>query len=138
MNLNKLIRDLRIEHKVVSTDHAEDIKAALAALDVSVLPSVLPEPFGGVVVESMAMGKPVIGTRTGGTIEQIKDGVTGYLVAPNDPRQLAAALERLLENAQLRARMGENGRERFRKHFEFECFYEKMSTLYNELVQRRP
>ncbi|MBK7260238.1 MAG: glycosyltransferase family 4 protein [Ignavibacteriae bacterium] len=65
--LSALGRELGIDKQIVFTGDVADIRAAYAALDISVLPSEQPEPFGGVVIESMAAGKPVIGTRIGGT-----------------------------------------------------------------------
>ncbi len=134
--LQELIQSLGLEEDVVYTGEVEDVKAAYAALDISVLPSALPEPFGGVVIESMAMGKPVVGTRLGGTVEQIEEGVTGFLVPPGDPNELAAALARLLSDPDLRRRMGENGRKRFLEMFEFEPFYGKICRLYENLIHK--
>ena len=79
-------------------------------MDLFVLPSAQPEPFGGVVMEAMGMGLPVIATQIGGSLEQVADGVTGYLVPPSDPLALADRLEPLLRNADLRAAMGNAGR----------------------------
>jgi glycosyltransferase involved in cell wall biosynthesis len=130
--LKLLIRELGLEGTVIYTGDVDDIKAAYSALDISVLASGLPEPFGGVTIESMAMGKPVVGTAIGGTTEQIEDGVTGILIPPRDPDALAAALGRLLEDKPLRERMGSAGRKRFEEEFEFEPFYSKIINLYNE------
>jgi glycosyltransferase involved in cell wall biosynthesis len=124
-----------LDGRVIYTGDAADIKAAFAALDVTVLPTTLPEPFGGVVIESMAMGKPVIATRLGGSLEQIEDGVTGLLVTPDDPAALAQALARLLSDAPLRRAMGMRARERFLQHFEFEPFYAQITQLYAELLR---
>lgn len=131
-NLRVLISELGIEQSVVYTGDVEDIKAAYAALDISVLPSARPEPFGGVVIESMAFGKPVIGTRIGGTIEQIDDARTGLLIEPNDPQALADAIEKLLKDPQGRMAMGKLGYERFMSHFEFEEFFGKIMQLYTQ------
>jgi glycosyltransferase involved in cell wall biosynthesis len=131
-NLRVLISELGIEQSVVYTGDVEDIKAACAALDISVLPSARPEPFGGVVIESMAFGKPVIGTRIGGTIEQVDDARTGLLIEPNDPQALADAMEKLLKDPQGRMAMGKLGYERFMSHFEFEEFFGKIMQLYRQ------
>ncbi len=128
-----LIGELGLTREVVCTGDVADIKAAYASLTISVLPSGLPEPFGGVVIESMAMGKPVVGTRHGGTIEQVDDGMTGLLVPPGDPAALASALAQLLGDPDQARRMGEAGRERFLRLFEFEPFYRKMTDLYARL-----
>jgi glycosyltransferase involved in cell wall biosynthesis len=131
--LNRMIRDLNVSGCVTCTGEVEDIKAAYAALDFTVLPTVLPEPFGGAVIESMAMGKPVIGTRHGGTAEQIEHGITGLLVDPGDAEQLAEAMATLLEHPEKTASMGAAARERFLERFEFEPFYHRMLELYSEL-----
>jgi glycosyltransferase involved in cell wall biosynthesis len=130
-----MVSEYGLERRVTCTGDVADIKAAFAALDITVLPGTLPEPFGGVVVESMAMGKPVIGTRVGGTVEQIEDGVTGILVEPNDPQGLAEAMETLLTDDRLRSEMGTQAKARFLRLFEFEPFYLRMSKLYAELVR---
>jgi len=135
-NLKKLVQDLRITESIVLTGDVDDIGVAYSALDISVLPSAFPEPFGGVVVESMAYGKPVIGTRIGGTVEQIEDGTTGLLVEPNNPQELAAAMSKLLRDADLSKKMGNAGRERFLRLFEFRLYYESIVGIYNEQLRR--
>jgi glycosyltransferase involved in cell wall biosynthesis len=109
----------------------------MSALDVVALPSALPEPFGGVVIEAMALGRPVVGTNAGGTPEQIDDGVTGHLVPPGDPPALAEAIGRLLADRELRERMGAAGRSRYLERFEFERFYGTMTAVYQELIAQR-
>ena len=69
---------------------------AYAAMNVFVLPSAQPEPFGGVVMEAMCMGLPVVATNIGGSVEQVAEGETGYLVSPGDAGALADKLELLL------------------------------------------
>lgn len=131
--LIKLINELQMQDHVIITGDVADIKAAISALDVSILPSGLPEPFGGVVIESMALGKPVIGTNIGGTIEQIVNNETGFLIPPNEPQALANAMENLIINSKLSVSMGLNGRKRFLNVFEFNLFYNKISSLYKSI-----
>lgn len=76
----------------------------LAAADASILSSDW-ENFPHGVVESLAMGTPVIATRTGGVAEVVRDGVNGLLVEPGDETALAAAVDRYLGDAELRARL---------------------------------
>jgi glycosyltransferase involved in cell wall biosynthesis len=134
--LNQLIVELGLEKDVVYTGDVEDIKAAYASLDVSVQPSVLPEAFGGVVIESMAMGKPVVASRSGGTLEQIEDGKTGFLITPGSSEELARALEALIE-PETRARLGANGHAKYLQEFEFEPFYSRIIATYQSLLSRR-
>jgi glycosyltransferase involved in cell wall biosynthesis len=132
--LLRLGKELGIENRVVYTGDVPDIRAAYAALDISVLPSEQPEPFGGVVIESMAAGKPVIGTMVGGTCEQIEDEETGLLVPPGDPESLARAIRRLLDDDTLRSKFGEAGRLRYEQKFEFELFYKQMEAIYSQFI----
>lgn len=127
------IRELGLEDRVVYTGDVPDIHAVYSAADIVVQASGMPEGFGGVVIEAMAFGKPVVGTRLGGTIEQIADGETGLLVEPNDATAMAEAIGALLDGDNLRRRMGEAGRARFLEHFEFEPFYGKVLDLYREV-----
>ncbi|HWG56022.1 MAG TPA: glycosyltransferase [Gaiellaceae bacterium] len=68
------------------------------------------EGYGVVAREAMAWGRPVVATRVGGLADAIEDGVTGLLVPPRDPAVLRAALERLLADTELRARLGDRAR----------------------------
>jgi glycosyltransferase involved in cell wall biosynthesis len=89
--------------------------AVLAAWErcaVGVVPSITPDAFPTVALEAMTAGVPVVGSRVGGLPEAVADGESGILVAPGDASQLAAALDRVLGDAELRARLGASGRER--------------------------
>jgi glycosyltransferase involved in cell wall biosynthesis len=131
--LQNLARDLGIERDIVMTGEVEDTRPAYAAMDVSVLPSALPEPFGGVVLESMGMKLPVVATNIGGTPEQIENGVTGYLVKPGDAQELAAALIRLQDDPALAKTMGEVGYERLSRFFDWQQTTKVIAQLYEDL-----
>lgn len=75
-----------------------------------VAPARWPEPLGGVVSEAMSRGRAVIATRVGGHTDVIEDGRTGILVAPHDAVALATAIERLVDDAALRDRLGGEAR----------------------------
>jgi len=84
---------------------------------VALVPSVWPDPCPTVVLEAMAIGRPVIGSRIGGTPDMIVDGETGILVSPGDPGALRQAIERVLADPSLRERLGQaavRGSARFR------------------------
>ena len=82
------------------------------AADIFVCPSAWDEPFALVNLEAMATGLPVIATLAGGSPEAVVDGITGLLVPPSDASALAGALSKLLENPNLRRKMGEAGLKR--------------------------
>lgn len=134
--LERLIDELGVREQVVLTGDVEDIKAGMSALDVAVMASGQPEPFGGVVIEAMALSRPVVGTSIGGTPEQIEEGISGYLVPPNDAAAMAEAIGRLLEDGERRVSMGACGRQSFLKHFEFEPFYAALWNEYRALVHQ--
>lgn len=90
----------------------EDVAPLLATADVVVHASILPEPFGQVVVEGMAAGVPVIASDAGGPAEIITHGENGLLVPPGDVEALAAALRRLESDEELRSRLSRAGRAR--------------------------
>ena len=79
---------------------------------IAVAPSTWPEPFGVVVLEAMAAGRPVIASRIGGLPDMVVDGETGLLISPDDPAALRTALERLLADRDLREQLGQAGQRR--------------------------
>src|ERR1700704_3441600 len=82
----------------------------LERLDILVHASIIPEPFGQVVIEGMAAGLPVVAAGAGGPAEVIEDGVTGILYPPGDVGALASALRKLAAKPHLRERLGRAGR----------------------------
>ncbi|MGQ0750753.1 MAG: glycosyltransferase family 4 protein [Betaproteobacteria bacterium] len=94
------------------------------------------EPFGITPLEAMACGTPVVGSAVGGIKHSVVDGVTGYLIPPNDPDALASRLADLYRNPPLLARFGRNGLKRVQKHFTWERVARSMAALYDELAPR--
>ncbi|HSW49227.1 MAG TPA: WecB/TagA/CpsF family glycosyltransferase, partial [Bryobacteraceae bacterium] len=135
--LARLIQESGLQDKVVCTGDVEDLSALYSALDVCVLPARKPEGLGNVLLEAMALAKPVVGTRTGGIPEVIEHGETGFMVEPGDHESVASSLERLLGDAELRRRMGRKGRGRFEERFSFPACYARMLSLYGALLERR-
>lgn len=91
-----LARDLGIASRTIFTGFRRDIPELIQLLDVVVHASVKPEPFGRVIAEGMAMGKPVVAAMNGGPLEIIEDGRTGFLVPPGNPEKLAQRIIELL------------------------------------------
>jgi glycosyltransferase involved in cell wall biosynthesis len=111
------------------------IPELMASLTMLCHTSVRPEPFGLVLIEAMAMSRPVIATRMGGPLEIVADQETGVLIPPGDPQQLAEAVCRLLANPIELQRMGEAGRRRVEERFPVKEFGAKLSWLYDSLLQ---
>lgn len=127
--LRRLAADLELEGQVVFTGHLEDVRPALAAMDVFVHPGD-PEPFGLVNVEAMAMSKPVIAFAHGALPEIVVDGETGVLVTPENEDAMARSITRLWEEPEKIKAMGRRGRERVASRFTAE----RMATEFTEIL----
>lgn len=115
----------------------DDLLAALRRSSVAVVPSITPETFGLAALEAMAVGRPVVASRTGGLGELVVDRETGVLVPPGDPDALGAALAALLADADLRARMGRSARERAAE-FSASAVVPRVEAAYRRLLARAP
>jgi glycosyltransferase involved in cell wall biosynthesis len=103
LGLRRQAEHLGIAGQLEFRGFREDVWAELEELDVLVHCSVVPEPFGQVVLEGMASGVPVVAANAGGPTELVTDGVDGLLTAPGDAGELASALDRLARDPELRA-----------------------------------
>jgi glycosyltransferase involved in cell wall biosynthesis len=110
--LRLLARELGVADRVRFLGFRKDVPQLMRVVDCVVHASIDPEPFGRVVVEGMLARRPVIATRTGGVPEIIEDGVSGILVTPGSPDELAAALRRIFADTAASARMAASGQER--------------------------
>lgn len=132
--MREIARESGVEREVIFTGELPDPRPAYATMDIAVLPSAQPEPFGGVVMEAMCMSMPVVATNVGGSIEQVADGVTGFLVPPADPVALADKLERLVKDPALRQRFGAAGRSRIIERFTLQAMVAKIARVYDECL----
>jgi L-malate glycosyltransferase len=114
------------------------VPALLRTMDVFVVPSIAEsESFGVAAIEASACQLPVVASRLGGLAEVVIDGETGILVSPNDPVALAAGIEPLLESADLRRRLGLNGRAHVERAYGWNESVNLMERLYRRLVEGR-
>ena len=141
------VKECRLEEKVVFAGAVpdEELPGFYAACDVFAMPSrigtskhggTMGEGFGIVFVEAGAMGKPVVGGRSGGIPDAVVDGVTGLLVDPTDLEQISRAIISLLLDSQLRCRMGHAGRKRAQEHFQWEIAAQNISRIVDGLSRR--
>jgi glycosyltransferase involved in cell wall biosynthesis len=111
-------------------------EAVLAAWErslIGIVPSLWPEPFGIVVIEAMAAGRPVVASRTGGIPDLVQDGETGLLFPPGDAKGLRLALEKLLGDPPLRERMGRAGKARAAA-FQAAAVVPRIEQVYRDLL----
>lgn len=131
MPLVRLARQLGIDSRVDWKGHVDSVAQEMAAADILVLPSVVPESFGLAALEGMAQGLPVVTTDNGAQREIVDDGVSGLLVPPSSPEALADALGRLIADPEMRRRMGEKGKEIYRTQLNYSRFYNDMLDIYH-------
>jgi glycosyltransferase involved in cell wall biosynthesis len=130
--LHSLVAELGLTERLRYARFISDMPNAFAALDIFVLPSTYEEPCATVVLEAMAMGLPVIGTRRGGTPEMIENEKTGLVVSHNAPEEIANAIQTLITDAQQAKKMGTAGRERVETIFAHKIMVEKIEKLYQQ------
>lgn len=114
--------------------HRGDVASLMNQSSLVVVPS-LREPFGVVLIEALALGKPVVATRVGGIPEIVEDRVTGLLVPPGDSRALAAAIERLLVDRDLAADLAQRGMRRVEEQFDVAAMAERTLAVYQHVLQ---
>ena len=131
-----LTESLGISGLVTFTGFRKDVPNVIADMDLIVHASTTGEPFGQVIIEGMAAGKPVVATNGGGVPEIVDDGKTGILVPMGDVQAMADAISRLLADPVLAADMGARGRERVRDHFTIERKARKIEAVYQEMFSR--
>jgi glycosyltransferase involved in cell wall biosynthesis len=121
------LRD-RVPHALGAVPHAE-VEQLLERASVFVAPCER-EGFGLAAAEAMAFGRPVVAAAGGALLDLVSDGETGLLVAPRDAKALREAVERLLEDEELRERLGRAARVRAREQFGWDAVIERTLEVY--------
>jgi glycosyltransferase involved in cell wall biosynthesis len=130
------VKRLGLESTVELLGERDDVPQLLGTADVFVLSS-HSEGLPMSILEAMAAGVPVVASNVGGVPEVVVDGDTGLLVPPGDPKSLAAAIERLLEDPVLCRRFGEAGRIRVAEHFDLAAVHQAHLDLYRRALASR-
>ena len=132
-----LTRELGIASRVHITGFRSDVANYINALDIQVHASVHPEPFGRVLLEGMALSKPLVASNGGGVPEIVVHEHTGLLFEPGNPTALAAALRTLLADRPRAAAMGAAGRARLLAEFSIRRNLELTQALYERLLNKQ-
>ena len=136
--LKTRIVENQLEDRVYFTGHCSDMPAAYMLADIVVsAASTEPEAFGRVTVEAQAMGKTIVATAHGGSLETVIDRETGVLVKPRDAEALATALRETLQNPSLRDKLGQKGRQWVLENFTTHTMCRKTVSLYHRLLRER-
>jgi len=135
--LHSLVDELSLQSNVKFLGFQDDMAKLLNDIDVVVHASTLPEPFGQVIVEAMAAGKPVIASDGGGVREIIVDSKMGLLTPMGDDGKLAEAIELLLSDPKRAADMGRAGRRRVQDHFDISLTAQRFGRVYDLMLRSR-
>ncbi len=133
--LKEYARQLNLDSRIVFWGERQDVPQLLTASDIFVLASIHREGLSVSVLEAMAYQVPVIATKVGGIPEAIEDGVSGLLIAPNDPVALAAAIEELISSQEKRLEYAQAGVKKFKEKFEFKNMIVRIEKLYRECLK---
>jgi glycosyltransferase involved in cell wall biosynthesis len=134
-NLRRLSRELGIVDHVTFLSNLLDFSPALEAMDVFCLPS-LRQGLGTVMLEAMALGRPVIATKVGGLFEVVRDDETGLLVPPSDSVQLAGRMLELLDDPVKARRLGHAAREEVAAQYSVDRMVQETVGVYREVLER--
>lgn len=115
-----------------------DLPRYHAVSDMFVMPSTDHETFCIAACEAMACARPVVAARTGGLIEVVRDGETGFLVPPADPRAMADRIDQLLRDTALRKQLGQQGREWTLQMFTWDRVVERVLGCYADVLGQKP
>jgi glycosyltransferase involved in cell wall biosynthesis len=125
-NINNLIDTNHLQGKLTQLPYRSDITNIYGALDIFILPSLLPDPAPAVVTEAMAAGLPVVATQQGGAVEMIENNVSGLLIPINDAAAAAKIMEPLLMSETFRKNMGAQAKKRMQEKFSRTQFNEQI------------
>jgi glycosyltransferase involved in cell wall biosynthesis len=135
-DLRLLADRLGIKDNIIFAGFRSNISEILSISDVSVLSSTS-EGLSNAILEYMSAGNPVVATDAGGNRELVVDGVTGFLVPPQNPDALACSISKLLEDKNLRQEMGANGRERAEVYFSKEKMVRDIEFLFDKMLIKK-
>lgn len=133
-NLRRLARELRVAEHVTFVPNMFDFSHALAAMDVFCLPS-LRQGLGTIMLEAMALGKPVIATGVGGVYSAVRNNETGFVVPAADSEQLAQRMKQLLDDPVLARAIGEAGRNSVQQEFGVDRMVAQTVDVYRKAVE---
>ena len=132
LDLKLTVDKLNIQNKVIFTGEILNAKEYIKSFDIMVLPSIN-EPFGRVIIEAMALGTPVIASKSGGIPEIIEDGKNGYLFNPDDKSDLLLKMDSLLKDFAKRASFSFSGMQSVRTKFSLDSYINKLEGIFKSL-----
>jgi len=134
-NLIKQVEELNIQEYVEFLGSVSNINEIIEKFTIAVHTSIQPEPFGRVIIEAMALGKPVIATNIGGPKEIITDGIDGFLIEPNNTEILSQKIIDLLHDKDKCDIIGAEARKKIINNFNAKSITKKIEKIYNDVLK---
>lgn len=132
----QMVQESNLSDNVTITGYRADVPDIMNGLDVLIHASTTPDPFPHVILEGMSLGLPIIASQSGGAVESVEDGKTGFLCIPGNKEMMATYIEGLLLDPTLRRQMGEAGLRRVR-NFSMESHANKVKEYYSEVLDMK-
>lgn len=126
-----------LEPQIRMLEYQANAPEYLQIFDIMVHTAIDPEPFSRVVIEGMALGRPIVASANGGTPEAIDDGECGLLVTGGDPTALAAGIARLIDDPDLRARLGAAAVRKVERRFLIQSHVSRTEGVYRDILGTR-
>jgi glycosyltransferase involved in cell wall biosynthesis len=136
IDLKNKIKELNLGDKVVLIPFQKEIGKFWNSIDIAVVPSTEPEPFGMVVIEAMLAKKPVVASNHGGPTEIVLNNKTGFLFEHNNEKLLAASIQKLIDDPELRNSFGEKGYQRVLDTFSIENHVNHFEKIFHEMLNK--
>lgn len=133
-HLHNRVAELGLEKRVRFLGFRSDIVQLMSACDLVAHTSIAPEPFGRVIVEAMLCGRPVVAAEAGGAIELVESGITGFLVPPEEPQQLAEVIISCRNQPEKTAAIAHQGQCKAFERFHLQTINQQIAQLLSQTL----
>ncbi|HAJ60785.1 MAG TPA: glycosyltransferase family 1 protein [Cyanobacteria bacterium UBA8543] len=132
--LRDRVTELGLEKRVQFLGFRSDIVQLMSACDLVAHTSIAPEPFGRVIVEAMLCGRPVVAAKAGGAIELVEPGITGFLVPPEQPQQLAEIITSYRNQPEKTVAIAHHAQNQASQRFHLQTINQQIAQLLSHTV----
>ena len=128
-DLKEYILESGVKDKIGLLGQVDNMNSFYKNIDIFILPSIQPEPFGLVVIEAMNNKLPVVATNHGGPVEIIENNIDGFLVDYKDAKEIAQVVNKLIKDKELRSYIATNAEEKVKKQFNVNRYVDEISCI---------
>jgi glycosyltransferase involved in cell wall biosynthesis len=133
--LHRQVRTLGLENRVKFLGFRTDIPQLMAACDLVAHTSIAPEPFGRVIVEGMLCGRPVVAAKAGGAVELVEHGMSGFLITPGVPQELAQVISSCIQEGERTVTIADYGRTVASQRFDVTSINQQIDQLLQSVLR---